>query len=116
MTSFYHTIKFWVLIIFLSFSLGTIAVIARLFDSSGDSSHNIARLWCRLLCKWNGVQVQISGLENMLTDQPQIFVSNDTGYIDIYALSGYLAVQIWWNSVFRLDIYAIMGWGMKSEG
>lgn len=116
MTSFYHTIKFWVLIIFLSFSLGTIAVIARLFDSSGDSSHNIARLWCRLLCKWNGVKVQITGLENMLTDQPQIFVSNHQGYFDIFALSGYLPVQIRWVAKSSLFKIPFMGWAMKAAG
>ncbi|MBT5471890.1 MAG: 1-acyl-sn-glycerol-3-phosphate acyltransferase [Nitrospina sp.] len=116
LNSFYHTVKFWTLIISLSFALGTAAVIARIFDSSGDSSHNIARLWCRLLCRWNGVKVEITGLEHMLTDQPQIFVSNHQGYFDIFALSGYLPVQIRWVAKSSLFKIPFMGWAMTAAG
>ncbi len=116
LNSFYHTLKFWTLIISLSFTLGIAAVIARVFDSSGDSSHNIARLWCRLLCKWNGVKVEITGLEHMLTDQPQIFVSNHQGYFDIFALSAYLPVQIRWVAKSSLFKIPFMGWAMTAAG
>ncbi len=114
--SFYHTVKFWTLIICLSVVLGTTAVIVRLFDRSGNSSHKVASLWCRLLCQWNGVKIKITGQENILTDQPQIFVSNHQGYFDIFALSGYLPVQIRWvakSSLFRIPF---MGWAMSAAG
>lgn len=114
--TFYHTVKFWALIICLSLALGTAAVIARFFDKSGDSSHNIARLWCRLLCRWNGVKVEISGLEHLLTGQPQIFVSNHQGYFDIFALSGYLPVQIRWVAKSGLFKIPFMGWAMTAAG
>ena len=113
---FYHTVKFWTLIIFLSILLGATAVIARIFDNSGNASHNIARLWCRLLCQWNGVEVKITGLENILTDQPQIFVSNHQGYFDIFALSGFLPVQIRWVAKSSLFKIPFMGWAMAAAG
>ena len=113
---FYHTVKFWILIISLSILLGTTAVIARIFDHSGNASHNIARLWCRLLCQWNGVKVKITGLEHILTDQPQIFVSNHQGYFDIFALSGFLPVQIRWVAKSSLFKIPFMGWAMSAAG
>ena len=116
LNSFYHTVKFWTLIISLSILLGAAAVIARPFDRSGNSSHNISRLWCRLLCSLNGVTVDIKGLENIFTDQPQIFVSNHQGYFDIFALSGYLPVQIRWVAKSSLFKIPFMGWAMNAAG
>ena len=113
---FYHTAKFWTLIISLSILLGTAAVIARIFDRSGNASHNIASLWCRLLCQWNGVKVKITGLEHILTDQPQIFISNHQGYFDIFALSGFLPVQIRWVAKSSLFKIPFMGWAMTAAG
>ncbi len=112
----YHTARFWILISFLSIILGILAIIARIFDKSGNISHTISRLWCRLLCKLNGVKVEISGQENILTDRPQIFVSNHQGYFDIFALSGYLPVQIRWVAKSSLFKIPLMGWAMSASG
>ncbi|HCK68969.1 MAG TPA: 1-acyl-sn-glycerol-3-phosphate acyltransferase [Nitrospina sp.] len=92
------------------------AIGAGFFDRSGNVSHQISRLWCRLLCKLNGVNVEINGLENILPDRPQIFVSNHQGYFDIFALSGYLPVQIRWiakSSLFRIPF---LGQAMMAAG
>lgn len=116
LVSIYHTARFWILISFLSIILGLLATVVGLFDKSGNRSHNISRLWCRLLCQLNGVKVEIIGRENILTDRPQIFVSNHQGYFDIFALSGYLPVQIRWvakSSLFKLPF---MGWAMSASG
>jgi 1-acyl-sn-glycerol-3-phosphate acyltransferase len=54
----------------------------------------VAALWSRLICEWNGIRVEVSGTENILIDQPQIFIANHQGYYDIFALAGYLAVPL----------------------
>jgi len=116
LASIYHTGRFWILIIFLSIILGFLAIGAGFLDRSGNLSHQISRLWCRLLCKLNGVNVEINGLENILSNRPQIFVSNHQGYFDIFALSGYLPVQIRWiakSSLFRIPF---IGWAMMAAG
>lgn len=116
LASIYHTGRFWILIAFLSVILGFLAVGAGFLDRSGNLSHQISRLWCRLLCKLNGVNVEINGLENILSNRPQIFVSNHQGYFDIFALSGYLPVQIRWiakSSLFRIPF---VGWAMMAAG
>ena len=64
----------------------------------------------------NGIQVEIVGLENILTDQPQIFVANHQSYFDIFAISGFFPVQIRWvakESLFRIPF---VGWSMKAAG
>jgi 1-acyl-sn-glycerol-3-phosphate acyltransferase len=114
--SIYHTVRFWVLISFLSIVLGLLATIMGLFDKSGNRSHKISSLWCRLLCKLNGVNIEVIGQENILTDKPQIFVSNHQGYFDIFALSGYLPVQIRWVAKSSLFKIPFMGWAMSASG
>ena len=116
LVSIYHTARFWILISFLSVILGLLATVVGLFDKSGNDSHKISSLWCRLLCKLNGVNVEIVGQENILTDKPQIFVSNHQGYFDIFALSGYLPVQIRWVAKSSLFKIPFMGWAMSASG
>jgi 1-acyl-sn-glycerol-3-phosphate acyltransferase len=114
--SIYHTVRFWILISFLSIVLGLLAIVAGLIDKSGNSAHKVSRLWCRLLCKLNGVRVEIDGQENILTDRPQIFVSNHQGYFDIFTLSGYLPVQIRWVAKSSLFMIPFLGGAMKASG
>ena len=116
LASIYHTGRFWILITFLSFILGLLSICVGLFDRSGNLSHQISRLWCRLLCKLNGVKVEIHGLENILSNRPQVFISNHQGYFDIFALSGYLPVQIRWIAKVSLFRIPFVGQAMAAAG
>ena len=98
----------------LSIALGSLSVILRIFDPSGNQSHRVASLWSRLICQWNGIQVKITGAENILTNQPQIFIANHQGYYDIFALAGYLDVQLRWVSKAILFRIPFMGWAMSA--
>ena len=114
--SLYHTLRFWIVIISLSIILGTVATVLGVFDRSGNQSHKVAALWSRLICEWNGIRVKVSGTENILADQPQIFIANHQGYYDIFALAGYLAVQLRWVSKSVLFRIPFMGWAMTAAG
>ena len=116
LVSIYHTGRFWILITFLSIVLGLASTFARLVDWSGHFSHRISSLWCRLLCQLNGVQVEIKGIENILLLKPQIFVSNHQGFFDIFALSGYLPLQIRWVAKASLFKLPFVGWAMTASG
>jgi 1-acyl-sn-glycerol-3-phosphate acyltransferase len=113
---FYHTVRFWIVIIILSIILGTVATTLGIFDKSGNLSHKIAALWSKLICQWNGIKVEITGIENVLPDRPQIFIANHQSYYDIFALSGYLAVQLRWVSKAVLFRIPFMGWAMSAAG
>jgi len=51
-----------------------------------------------------------------LVDKPQIFIANHQGYYDIFALAGYLSVQLRWVSKSILFRIPFMGWAMKASG
>jgi len=112
----YHTTKFWIIIVLLSVFLGTLAVLARLFDSSNNLSHKVSSLWARLLCALNGIEVDIEGMEHVLTDQPQIFIANHQGFFDIFALNGFLPVQLRWVAKSSLFYIPFVGWSMRASG
>ncbi len=110
------TVRFWVLIVLLSFLLGIISVVVGLFDSTGNFSHRVASLWARLLCRWSGVRIEVTGLEHVLLDRAQIFVANHQSYFDIFALAGYLPVQIRWVAKASLFRIPFLGWSMRAAG
>jgi 1-acyl-sn-glycerol-3-phosphate acyltransferase len=112
----YHTTKFWIIIVLLSIVLGTLAVLARLFDSSNNLSHRISSLWGRCLCTLNGIQVDIKGLEHIRQDQAQILIANHQGYFDIFALSGFLPLQIRWVAKSSLFKIPFVGWSIAASG
>jgi len=112
----YHTTKFWIIIALLSIVLGTVAVLARLFDSSNNLSHKVSSLWGRWLCILNGIQVDVEGLEYIRQDQAQILVANHQGYFDIFALSGFLPLQIRWVAKSSLFKIPFVGWSIAASG
>ncbi len=112
----YHTIKFWIVIILLSMVLGTLAVLARLFDSSNNLSHKISSLWGRGLCVLNGIRVDIEGLEHVRVDRAQIYIANHQGFFDIFALNAYLPAQIRWVAKSSLFKIPFVGWSMTASG
>ena len=114
--TFFNTVKFWVVITLLSIFLGTCSLLSVLWDRSGNSSHRIASLWARSLCRLNGIKVKITGLENISKDHAQIFVANHQSFFDIFALSGYLPVQIRWVAKAGLFKIPFVGWSMKAAG
>jgi 1-acyl-sn-glycerol-3-phosphate acyltransferase len=112
----YHTTKFWIIIALLSIVLGTLAVLARLIDSSNNLSHRVSALWGYWLCVLNGIQVDVEGLEHVKRDQAQIFVANHQGFFDIFALNGFLPVQLRWVAKSSLFKIPFVGWSMAASG
>ncbi|GJL80322.1 MAG: 1-acyl-sn-glycerol-3-phosphate acyltransferase [Nitrospinaceae bacterium] len=112
----FNTIKFWIIITLLSLILGIGALVAACVDPSGNLSHRISSLWARWLCQLNGIRVEIIGLENILQDRAQIFVANHQSFFDIFALSGYVPVQIRWVAKASLFKIPFVGWSMKAAG
>ncbi len=112
----YHTTKFWILIVLLSIVLGTLSLLARLFDSSNNLSHKVSSLWGRWLCTLNGIQVDVEGLEHLHRDQAQILIANHQGFFDIFALSGFLPIQIRWMAKSSLFKIPFVGWSISASG
>ncbi len=114
--SIFYSSRFWFWIVILSIVLGTAAVIGRLADPSGNLSHKIASLWGRWLCQFNGIDVRVHGLNLIKEKKARIFVANHQSYFDIFALSGFVPVQLRWvakESLFKLPF---VGWSMWAAG
>ncbi len=116
LVQFFNTLKFWILITLLSLILGICALLAACVDRSGNTSHLISRLWARWLCQFSGSPVEIIGIENILRDRAQILVANHQSFFDIFALSGYLPVQMRWVAKASLFKIPFVGWAMKAAG
>ncbi|MGE5252829.1 MAG: lysophospholipid acyltransferase family protein, partial [Planctomycetaceae bacterium] len=86
----FRTAICWVIFLFTTVILGTIAVLLSLFDSSGNVPHRVARLWGKIQLRITGTRVLIQGLENIDSQKSFILVSNHQSTFDIFALLGYL--------------------------
>ena len=62
------------------------------------------------------IEVEMVGMENILRDRAQIFVANHQSFFDIFALSGYVPVQIRWVAKASLFKIPFVGWSMKAAG
>ncbi|MGP0567026.1 lysophospholipid acyltransferase family protein [Nitrospina sp. 32_T5] len=116
MSHAYHTIRFWVVIVLLSLMLGVACIVMGWVDRSGNLSHRVSSLWGRLLCRWNGIDVEVEGLEHLKSDQSQILIANHQGFFDIFSLSGYLPLQLRWVAKASLFKIPFVGWSMRASG
>jgi 1-acyl-sn-glycerol-3-phosphate acyltransferase len=109
-----YSIVVWILWIVESILLGTIATVAGIFDRSGRTSHLLARLWGRCLIASSGIKVEVSGIENIIKDGPQIFVANHQGDFDIFSITAYFPVQLRWIAKKELFKIPFVGWSMRA--
>jgi 1-acyl-sn-glycerol-3-phosphate acyltransferase len=72
----------------LSFTLAMseAAIASSLVDPSGRTTRRLARFWGRQLCRFCGVEVEVSGGEGVRWYEPLIVMANHQSYIDIPVL------------------------------
>lgn len=85
------------------------------FDRRGRIIQFYANIWGRLNLLTSGVKLQISGLENIIKDKPQIFMSNHQSIYDIFALIT-LPLHFIWIAKKELFSIPILGWAMVLGG
>jgi len=66
--------------------MGTLSMLASLFDGSGNTQHRIARLWARSLLAFSFIRVRVEGLEKLDPKGGYVFVSNHQSLMDIPAI------------------------------
>jgi len=111
-----RTIFAWLICICTTVILGTVAIFLSLFDSSGNISHLVARLWGRIQLRTTGTTVKIQGQENIDPRKSYILVSNHQSNFDIFALLGYLPIQFRWTAKAELFRIPFLGWSMSRIG
>jgi 1-acyl-sn-glycerol-3-phosphate acyltransferase len=112
----YHTSRFWIVATLLSIVLGTLGMIASLVDRSGGTTRDVASLWGRWLCSWNGIRVEVEGLEYAAPGRARVFVANHQSCFDIFALAGFLPARMIWVAKSSLFHIPFVGWTMRAAG
>ncbi len=102
--TFVVTLIWWIVLVFDALILALILII--LPDRFRNSV--ALRTASKLLLKVAGVKVRIHGLENVLENQPQIFVANHKSWFDSFILSAFLLVPVTFVSkkeMFKVPVY-----------
>jgi len=105
----------WILAILISGLIGIPTLIFS-FLLGKNIIHHASKLWGRVICFISGVEVELSGMENINRDGPQVFISNHQGFFDIFAITGFFNVSFLWiakQSLFRIPV---IGWAMSRAG
>lgn len=74
------------LIVLSTAMMGSLNLIVALFDQHGDRQFLMARAWSQQLVRIMGMDVEITGLENLKPGQHYIFAGNHRSYSDTPAL------------------------------
>ena len=89
-----------------------LAFVLRLFDRSGDSVLDLARLWSRLVLGFAGVRVTVEWRGKLEPGQPYVFMANHLSAVDIWALFVALPVRVRMIAKKQLAAIPIFGWAM----
>lgn len=74
------------LIVITTVVLGSVSLVASVFDKSGRTQHAIARFWGRMLLAVSGVRVRWKGLEKLDPDGAYVLAANHASYMDTPAM------------------------------
>jgi 1-acyl-sn-glycerol-3-phosphate acyltransferase len=111
-----RTLFAWVVGITATVILGIVAILLSLFDSSGNASHVVARLWGKIQLRTTGSRVTMKGLEHLDSRKSYIVVSNHQSFFDIFSLLGHLPLQFRWIAKAELFRIPLLGWAMTRTG
>jgi 1-acyl-sn-glycerol-3-phosphate acyltransferase len=81
------------LIVLSTVVMGTLSMLASLFDGSGHSQHFLARIWGKSLLAFSFIRVRVEGLEKLDPRASYVFVSNHQSLMDIPAILARLPYQ-----------------------
>jgi 1-acyl-sn-glycerol-3-phosphate acyltransferase len=96
--------------------LGSVALLASLFDGTGRMQHRIAHIWARVILKTVGIRVRVEGVQHLHPPQPAIYAANHLSAIDIPALYSCLPGQFRIMAKRALFRYPFLGWYLKRSG
>lgn len=96
--------------------MGTLSLLASVFDSEGRLQHACARLWAQLLLWSVLARVKVHGLEKLDPHQTYLFVANHQSYIDIPVVFSKLPGQCRIIAKKSLLMIPFLGWHLRRSG
>ncbi|HOR93852.1 MAG TPA: lysophospholipid acyltransferase family protein, partial [Spirochaetota bacterium] len=104
---------FYVLVVVDTTILGILTIALSFFDPTGNTVHYIGVFWSRLNLFLSGVRVRVHGKENIKKNQPYIVMMNHQSYYDVWAVIGYIPLQLRWVMKMELRKVPIFGLGCE---
>lgn len=88
------------------------------FDREARAVRALGRTWVRWILRTYGIRVEVSGLENVPTDAPVLFLSNHQSLVDIAAIVHTLPPAVSWRFVAKKELVRvpIFGWCLITTG
>ncbi|MFA4910711.1 MAG: lysophospholipid acyltransferase family protein [Desulfobacteria bacterium] len=110
-----RTVYFWIVITLSTIIALLVFAFSHPFDRRGRVIKFYANIWGRLNLYTGAVRLNISGLENIIKDKPQIFMANHQSIYDILALIT-LPLHFTWIAKKELFRIPLLGWAMALAG
>ncbi len=104
------------LLVLATIVLGTLSILASLFDRSGNSQHRLARIWGRFLLAVSFIRLRVEGLEKLDRRATYVFAANHSSYMDIPALLSSLPHQFRFFAKKGLYRIPFLGWHLRRAG
>ena len=104
------------IVYFYTFVLGTLALIASLFDGTGHVQHWFARTWATIILKTVGIRVRVEGAEHLKSLQSGVYAANHLSALDIPVLYSSLPGQFRIMAKRELFRYPFLGWYLRRSG
>ena len=104
------------LIVLCTIVMGTLSLIASFFDRTGNSQHQLARVWARMLLGVSFIRVRVEGLEKLDPRGAYVFVSNHGSFMDIPALLAVLPQQFRFFAKKGLFRIPLLGTHLRRAG
>jgi 1-acyl-sn-glycerol-3-phosphate acyltransferase len=96
--------------------LGTLALVASLFDGTGRAQHWFARTWATLILKTIGVRVRVEGVEHLKDVSSGVYAANHLSALDIPVLYSSVPGQFRIMAKRELFRYPFLGWYLRRSG
>lgn len=96
--------------------LGTLSLIASLWDRDGRTQHRFAQIWSWLILHTIASSPRVSGMERINFARPHVFVANHSSALDIPVL--YTSIPRQFRIVAKEELfrYPFMGWHLRRSG
>ncbi len=88
------------------------------FDREARAVRALARTWVRWILRTYRIHVEVSGLENVPTSAPALFLSNHQSLVDIATIIDTLPPAVPWRFVAKKELVRvpIFGWCLITTG
>lgn len=101
-----------IVVVIVTVFCAILAMVAGVFDRTGNVGGWIARCWSWVILKTGGVRARVQGLEHLDPKQQYIFMGNHTSAFDIPLMLYYIPFQLRMIAKRELMYIPVFGWAM----